>query len=270
MNFGICNELFEGWEFGRVCDFAAKAGYDAVEVAPFTLPKPPAELSRAERKEMVRDAERASVSVVGLHWLLAKTEGFYVNHPDAGIRNKTAEYLGILAELCADLGGSIMVFGSPKQRSVYEGLDYTKAFDLAAETFGAVTPTLKKTGVTLCIEPLGPEETDFINTADEAVRLVEKIGHPNFQLMVDVKAMSTEGKPIPEIIHANAPYIRHVHANDANRRGPGFGSTDFRPIFTALDEIGFDGCVSVEVFDYSPDPETIAQRSIEYMKSCMA
>src|SRR5260221_5755945 len=86
----------------------------------------------------------------------------------------------------------------------------------------------------------------------------------------DVKAMSSESIPFPELIHRYAARTGHFHANDPNKRGPGFGAVDFVPIFKALKDSGYRGWVSVEVFDYSPDPETIARESLRYMKECEA
>jgi sugar phosphate isomerase/epimerase len=74
--------------------------------------------------------------------------------------------------------------------------------------------------------------------------------------------------PIPELIRRHAARTGHFHANDANRRGPGFGAVDFAPIFKALKEHHYQGWVSVEVFDYTPDPVTIARDSIRYMRQC--
>ena len=99
---------------------------------------------------------------------------------------------------------------------------------------------------------------------------MDAVGHPNFVLHLDVKAMSSEPTPIPDIIRQYANRTGHFHANDPNRRGPGFGDVDFVPIFRALKESGYDRWVSVEVFDYTPDPETIAEKSIEYMKQVSA
>ena len=94
------------------------------------------------------------------------------------------------------------------------------------------------------------------------------VSHPNFVLHLDVKAMYSEHTPPTELIRRHGRAAGHFHANDANRRGPGFGDVDFVPIFQALQDAGYDRWVSVEVFDYSPDPETIARKSIEYMSNC--
>lgn len=269
MKFSICNELFEGWEFERVCATAKEAGYTGIEIAPFTLAKLATEVSSAQREEIRKTALAAGIEIVGLHWLLAQTEGFHINHPDKTIRDRTVNYLIELTNLCADLGGRIMVFGSPKQRNVCEGLTYSQAWEYAVETFRRVVPTLEKCKVTLCLEPLSPEETDFVNTASEAAKMVQEIGSPSFQLLLDVKAMSSEKTSVPELIRTYRGILKHFHANDANKRGPGFGSTDFRPILFALKEIGYTGWVSVEVFDFTPDPVTIAHKSMEYLISTL-
>src|SRR5262249_33237424 len=129
-------------------------------------------------------------------------------------------------------------------------------------------PALEQGRVYLCLEPLTPAETNYMNTAAEGVRLIRRLGHPFVKLHLDVKAMSSEGPPVPDIIRANREFLDHFHANDPNKRGPGFGAVDFRPIFRALADIHYGGWVSVEVFDYSPDPETIGRESIRYMREC--
>ncbi|HZU37933.1 MAG TPA: sugar phosphate isomerase/epimerase family protein, partial [Gemmataceae bacterium] len=144
------------------------------------------------------------------------------------------------------------------------------AMDYAADTFGQALPGIADCGVKLLLEPLSPPEADFINTAGEAVALLDRINHPNFLLHLDVKAMATDEVPVPELIRRHVERLGHFHANDVNRRGPGFGTTDFVPIFRALRQCGYAGWVSVEVFDYTPDPETIARKSLRYMRECQA
>ena len=92
----------------------------------------------------------------------------------------------------------------------------------------------------------------------------------NVKLHLDVKAMAAESEPRPAVIAANASHTYHFHANDENLRGPGFGTIDFKPILKALHDTNYHGWVSVEVFDYSPDPETIARESIRYLRECEA
>ena len=270
MRFAICNELFEGWEFDRVCRFVKSAGYDGLEVAPFTLASLITDVPAARRIELRRQAADAGVEIIGLHWLLAKTEGFYLTSPEKDVRQRTAAYLVALAEACRDFGGDLMVFGSPKQRSLLPGVTRDQAFELAADTFRQALPGIADLGVTLCMEPLSPAETDFVNTCDEALRLGDMVNHPNIVLHLDVKAMYSEPTPMTDLIRRHGAKAGHFHVNDANLRGPGFGDIDFVPIFEAIADAGYNRWVSLEVFDYKPDPETIARKSMEYMKECLS
>jgi sugar phosphate isomerase/epimerase len=268
MKYAICNETFEGWEHARVCARVAELGYTGLEVAPFTLAPLITDVTAERRALLRRQAESAGVRIIGLHWLLAKTEGFQLTSPDPAARKRTGEYLAELVRAAADLGGDILVLGSPAQRKVPAGHTRAQADDFAADSLGHCLKALEQSRVYLCLEPLTPAETDFMNTAAEGVVLIRRLGHPFVRLHLDVKAMSAEAAPTPDVIRANAEFLHHFHANDPNRRGPGFGDTDFRSIFRALRDVEYGGWVSVEVFDYSPDPETIARESIRYMREC--
>lgn len=270
MNYAICNETFQDWDHARICDFIAGIGYKGLEIAPFTLAPLITDVSATQRATLRKQAESAGLTIIGLHWLLAKTTGFHLTSPDAEVRRRTGVYLAELARAAADMGGDILVLGSPLQRNLAEGMTREEANTLAADTIGHCLPVLEETGVSLCLEPLGPAETNYMNTAAEGVEVIQKLKHPRVLLHLDVKAMSTEAIPIPELIQQNAQVMKHFHANDPNRRGPGFGDMDFKPIFAALKAVNYTGWVSVEVFDYSPDPETIARDSIAYMKACEA
>ncbi|WP_437190761.1 sugar phosphate isomerase/epimerase family protein [Planctomicrobium sp. SH527] len=266
MKFAICQELFEGWDWERQCRFIRETGYEGVEVAPFTLAATANDVTPQQRRELKAVAEANRVEIVGLHWLLAKTTGFHMTTADAAVRRITADYLGSLTDLCADLGGSLMVLGSPLQRSLQPGVSQEQAFDNALEVIRAVVPRLEDRGVDLLLEPLTIKETDFMISCDDAVKMIEAIDHPRVALHQDVKAMLGEGKPLPDLIHKHAQHTRHFHANDENLRGPGMGEIDFDPIFKALKETNYQGWVSVEVFDYTPGAEHIAVESLRYMK----
>ena len=266
IRYAICNETFGDWPLARACDFAASCGYSGIEIAPFTLAPLATDLPAAARGEIRRTIARAGLDCVGLHWLLAKTEGFHVAHPDADVRGRTVDYLGELARLCHDLGGRVLVFGSPKQRSLMPGVSPEQAVDHIHEVFSRLVPVLESTDTVVALEPLSPAETDVLTTAAETRRLIERIGSQHVRLLLDVKAMASEESPIPELILASARELEHFHANDVNLQGPGFGGVDFAPIFSALDEVRYAGWVSVEVFDYAPGPERLARDSIDYMR----
>jgi len=270
MKFAICQELFEDWDWPRQCRFIADTGYTGIEVAPFTLGPRITDVTPERRRELRQVAADYGLTICGLHWLLAKTNGLHLTTFDAAIRAATTNYLIELGKACADLGGTVMVFGSPAQRSLERGMSRSQAYAHAAEVFRGVMPALADRGVTICMEPLTGQETDFVNTCADAAELIALVDHPNFQLHQDVKAMLAEPTPIPELIERYKTITRHFHVNDRNLLGPGMGPTDYHPIFAALLQSGYAGWVSVEVFDYRPGAEHIARESLRYMQSVLA
>ncbi|MEM9186086.1 MAG: sugar phosphate isomerase/epimerase family protein [Planctomycetota bacterium] len=286
MDYALCNEMF-GDRATAPDTFSTirRLGYAGLEVAPFTLlPEQTVvdarDVPAAKRAELRAQAADAGLEIIGLHWLLAKTEGFYLTSPDAAVRHATAEYLKGLAQLCGDIatGGSprVMVLGSPQQRNLLPGVSYDDAERYAAEVLRAVMPACADHGVTIALEPLGPSEGDFMLTAASAIRLAKMVDSPNCRLHLDVKAMASEpavvargtvaGGTISQVIRDSGDWTFHFHANDPNLLGPGMGKVDFKPIMAALHETGYAGWVSVEVFRYDPSPEAIARASIACLR----
>jgi len=262
MQIAICNETFQGWTILDTCRFASQLGYQGLEIAPFTLASSADQVTQAQRQSIVAAAKDFNLEIIGLHWLLAGTEGFYLTNPEPTVFKRTVDYFHHLIQLCADLG-------SPKQRNRLPGFSHHEASAAAAKLIGELTTHLADTNIVLAIEPLGPEEGDFLNTAQSAIQLIQQIDSPNVLLHLDVKAMSTQAVSYEEIIHSSAKYLHHFHANDPNRQGPGMGKVDFTPIIKALNDVGYRQWLSVEVFDYAPGPEALATQSIDYLKKML-
>jgi sugar phosphate isomerase/epimerase len=275
MKYAFCNEMFDDQPFEQIWPQVTELGYTGVEIAPFTLWKEDDEFDaravpKFMRQKVAQVAADSGLEVVGLHWLLAKTAGFYLTSPDTSVRNATADYLKALAQLCADLGGKIMVLGSPQQRNLLPGVGYNDAEQYAAEVLRAAMPTCADLDITIALEPLGPAEGDFLLTAESGIRLAKLVDSPHCRLHLDVKAMSSEKHSIPVVIEASKDWFVHFHANDPNLLGPGMGDVEFGEIFQTLRDIEYDGWVSVEVFKYEPSPMEIARASIKYMRQVNA
>ncbi len=271
MKFAICHELFENISWAEQCRIIAALGYQGIEVAPFTISDNLAEVPDAVFDRMRREAEEHGLEVIGLHWLLARTKGLHLTSPDPAVRAATADYLRLLGRVCHRLGGKILVFGSPAQRNLVDGVSTEEGMRYAAEVFREVLPALQSQSVQLCVEPLTAQETNFLNTCDEAMQLIRMVGHPALRLHQDVKAMlGAEARPLPALIHEYHDFCGHFHVNDSNLLGPGMGPTDFHPIVRALLDSDYRGWVSVEVFDYRPGAEHIAAVSLQYMQRVLS
>ena len=272
MKIALCNEVLRDLNFADQCTYAAALGYDGLELAPFTLGENPHRLKNRQRSEIRRTAADAGIEIVGLHWLLVVPEGLCINSPNDSVREKTLDVMRGLVELCADLGGRTLVHGSPGQRQVAKDDDADEAWKRAVDTFGAIQADAEAAKVLYCIEPLSEDETNFINTIAEAVRIVKAIGSPAVRTMIDTKAVrSAESQPVEELIDYWFPQgvIGHVHLNDRNRRGPGQGEDVFAPVFEALCRNVYKGTVSVEPFDYYPDFRSVSAQSIGYIKGIL-
>ncbi len=145
-------------------------------------------------------AETAGLEVVGLHGLL-------YDHPELGlfrepeIVKRTADALVGISAICRDLGGKTLVLSG--NRWCY-GLEQMEAWNRAREFFDELMPRIEPHGTVFCLKPLGHDETDFCNTAEQCRLLASAVDHPSMGLHLDSCALMEND----EMIHTPFAAIR--------------------------------------------------------------
>ena len=269
MRIALCNEVIAQLPFPKQCEYAAKLGYDGLEIAPYTLSDEPHRMGAAQLRAARSAAEDCGIAVTGLHWLLIKPAGLSISARDDAVRKRTVDVMHTLIDQCAELGGKYLVHGSPHQRRIDPGETRTAALARARESFAAIAEHAGKAGVVYCIEPLSSEQTPLINTLEEAAQLVAEIASPAVRSMLDCSSAGRmEKEPLAALIDRWLPkgVIAHVQVNDRNRRGPGQGEQRFAPLLAALRRHAYAGDIAVEPFDYVPDGPAAAARAIGYLR----
>ncbi|MBM4331680.1 MAG: sugar phosphate isomerase/epimerase [Deltaproteobacteria bacterium] len=268
--YAMCNESMQGMEWREQCNLVGKAGYKGIEIAPFTLVKEGVEeISPACRRDMATAMKDACIECAGLHWLLSPPpQGLHVTTPDAAVRMRSWKYFRKLIDFCGDLSGPVMVFGSPKGRNTLGGISVAEATKYWAEGLAKVADHAQGRNVQILIEPLGHNQTDVVNTMGDTIKIVQEINHPAIQTMFDFHNTLDETDPFHVIIEKYFSHIHHIHVQEMDGKylGSGNGVNDYGQAFQSLKDLRFNGWVSLEVFDFSPGPQTIAQASMSTLK----
>ena len=194
MKFAICNETFQDWPFERAL-LRPECGYTGIEIAPFTIPKNADEITAAQRAEVRAPGGTAGLEIVGLHWLLAKTEGFYLTSPDAaGARQDGRLLWASWPGSAPTWAAAVSCSARRSSGTCCRASRTTRPCGYAAEVIRRALPVLEACGARWpwnrsarrkaisCSLPTRPQ-------------LIELIGSPQCRLHLDVKAMSTEGTP---------------------------------------------------------------------------
>jgi len=269
MKLSLCNEVLRPLPLAAQCEAAARMGYQALEVAPFTLADDPTTLSATDARQWRHTAHAQGLAISSLHWLLVKPEGLSLVSDDGALRARTLDLLRRLIDIAAACGARVLVHGSPRQRSPGPGQSVADALARFEAAMAELAPHAADAGVVYCVEPLGRFETPVINTVAEAAALVDRIGSPALRTMLDVSAAShNETEPVHEVLRRflASGHIAHVQLNDRNRRGPGQGDTDQRPVLQVLKDTAYAGWVAVEPFDYVPDGPACAEASARHVR----
>jgi sugar phosphate isomerase/epimerase len=272
----VCNELFEKTPFVEQCRAIKKAGWQGIEIAPFTLETNATTLPAARRREVRDIIVSEGLEFVGLHWLTVGPTGLHVTTPDENMRRSSWDYVRGLVDLCADLrrddrAGGVMVFGSPNQRKTTGGLTSGQAKNHFIEGVRGIAKHLEQRGVTLCVEALPLAQCDVILTLDEAAGVVRDVNSPAVQTMFDSHNAIDESEPHASLVEKHWDLIRHIHVNELDGSYPRpEGGYDFKPVLQAAKDRNFGGWVSMEVFDFTPGAARIVSESIEYLQGEIA
>lgn len=271
MRHAICNEIFEGWTFPAAAKAIRAAGYEGIEIAPFTLGESPAEISIDQRRQVRSIIDSEGLKFVGLHWIMMSPKGLHVTTPDNALRERSWRHVRELIDLAADIGpggaqeNGVMVFGSPKQRSTVDGSTVEEATARYVEGLESVAGHALERHVTILVEALPRNQSDVVTSLDEAAAIVRQIASPAIRTMFDTHNAVDESEPHAALIEKHFDLIRHVHVNEMDGKHPGMGGYDFKPLLAALRRLNYQRWVSLEAFDFSFGAERIARESIEYL-----
>ncbi|MDM0043926.1 sugar phosphate isomerase/epimerase family protein [Variovorax dokdonensis] len=269
LRLSLCNEVLAPEPFARQCELACAMGYDALEVAPFTLANDPQTLDATHARRLTETAKAHGLAISSLHWLLVKPEGLSLVTADGDVRERTLDLLRRLIDFAHECGATALVHGSPKQRSPQGSQTPADALARLEDALAELAPHADAAGVTYCLEPLSPVETSVVNTVAQAAAVVDRIGSPALRTMFDLSAASqAETEPVHEVLarFLASGHVAHVQLNDRNRRGPGQGQTDLRPVLKVLRDHDYAGWTAIEPFEYAPDGPGCAAFSAGYVR----
>ena len=244
-------------------------GYDGLELAPYTVHEAPERMTEGQARHLAAVATDHGLVITGLHWLLVQPQGLSITTADEALHRRTSDFMCHLVTLCAAMGGSYLVHGSPAQRRIPEGMDPAEALARATKAWAAAGRAAEACGLSYCIEPLSPDQTALVNTVAEAVAIAQHVGCAGLRAMIDTSSAGlAEVQCVPALIRQWWPtgWLAHVQLNYPNRRAPGQGAMRFAPILAALREVGYPGWLAVEPFDYTPDGPGCAAWSAGYLR----
>lgn len=239
-------------------DLAARLDYDGVELHL----RHPNDVNRAVVKALMA---RTGLGVPTLGTGMAAGEdGLTFADDNEQIRRRAVDRIKAHIDLAAELGAAVtigLIWGrlgrEPERRASRLGA----ALDCLRECCQAAAPA----GVTLLIECLNRYESDYPNTVDDCLEIIQTVGAANLRMLVDTYHMNIEESDMPAAIRRAGAFLAHVHLVDSNRRAPGYGHIDMAAIVQALARIGYNGYLSLEVLPL-PTPEQAAEDGHRFIK----
>lgn len=209
-------------------------------------------------------------------------------HPDEKIRHNGMTYVRHCIDAVHTLGGTNIV--GPLYSAVGRVWQQTpeeraQDLDILVTNLHELAVYAHDQGAVLCLEPLNRFETSFINTAAQAIEVIDRVNHPGCQIMLDTFHMNIEEKSLGAAIRATGSRLAHFHACENDRGAPGSGNVTWDEVAAALKAIGYDGPVVIESFtnkvksiaraaaiwrSFESSQDALAQNGLAFLKNLLA
>ncbi len=261
MRFGCCGSMISPHQdpLGvEIVEELAASGFDYLELSLRDM----AALAEPDMAKLQRRIEAAGIRCEACNNFFPAT--VRLTGPEASLP-RAMEFATRALERAAQLGVSIVVFGSADAKNVPPGYPYAVAWRQIVELLQALGPVAGKLGITIVIEPLNRRESNIVCTAAEGLKLAREVAHPNIQLLIDYYHLRLENES-PGIILEAANAIRHVHFGEpAGRVFPLKANPEHEAFFAHLRQTGYNGRCSIEAYtrDFSSD----AKRALAVLKA---
>ena len=242
----------------------ARIGYDGIEIGAASPHAYPDYLDKKQRREIKAVLDSSGIALSSMLLAPGGGPGFNVASPLAAERKNTIEQYIKVAELCASLGGKILIYVAGWQ--VF-GTSAEQAWDWSRDALSVVAKAAGDMGIAVVVEPTSAD-SNLVESCGGAIRMMREVGQPNIKLMFDTYHALYRNEVPTDYVYSMGRDLHHVHLADVNRSAPGDGRVDYPSLVAALKDVGFDGYLTMEIgFDRrAVEPDLIARRAYEYMK----
>lgn len=262
MKLAISNIAWDSSEDVSIRKVLEELQIRAIEVAPTKLSSNPFGCSPDIIRNYKDFWKTAGIDIVAMQSLLFGRPELKLFESEES-REALFDYIRGIMILGADLGSSVFVFGSPKNR-IKGTLDDTEALAIAVPFFRRLGEIATTLGARFCIEPNPPAYgCDFIVNTEEGIALVKEVAHPGVALHLDAAAMVLNGEDIESAIRNASPYLAHVHISEPFLNEVKEGTVDHSLIKRVLTEVSYEGFVSIEMKD------GLSNSNVQTVKRCL-
>jgi len=251
---------------------AKRFGFDGVEI-------PLMELDYIDVEATRRELKKHDVECLGSLGLSLDQD---ITSEDEKVRRNGIEFMKRCVDVVSELGGDAINGVVYTAWGKITGRSRTpEEWKRSVEALKEVCKYAQSYGVSFGLEPVNRFETYFLNTAEDAVKLVKDVGEPNIKVHLDTFHMNIEEKNFYDPIKTAGKLLHHMHCCENDRGIPGTGHVNWDEVFRALSEIDYDRWLVIESFTpemgkiassaaiwrkVAPSADAIAEEGLKFIK----